>query len=358
MADKNIMQMKVNQFVELMAPLYASKEGVNLPSIMQWGPPGIGKSQSVQALKRQLEKLTGKTVNITDVRLLLFNPVDLRGIPCPDVNREYAIWLRPQIFNMDASEDVINILFLDEISAAPLSVQAAAYQMTLDRQVGEHKLPNNCIVICAGNRVTDKAVAYKMPKPLGNRMTHLEIIPDVDDWKKWAINAGISKEIIGYINYMGLKALFDFDPSNDDVAFPSPRSWEMVHKYLEGFDDIDTAFPLIAGSIGIGAATEFKAYTKVYSKLPDIKAIFDGTEKSAPPVEADVLYALSSAIVSASAKANKNQLSNVLEYTYNMKAEFATLTIKDLIIIDEVRSKMCLLPTWIKWSQKYKNFIM
>src|SRR3712207_3416506 len=50
----------------------------------------------------------GKKVVITDVRLLLFNPVDLRGIPVPDANKEFAIWLKPYLFQMDSSEDIIN----------------------------------------------------------------------------------------------------------------------------------------------------------------------------------------------------------------------------------------------------------
>ena len=95
----------------------------------------------------------------------------------------YAIWLKPQIFQMNDSEDVVNILFLDEISAAPQSVQAAAYQITLDRVVGEHKLPENCIVIAAGNRVTDRSVAFKMPKALANRLMHFEVDGNFDSWK-------------------------------------------------------------------------------------------------------------------------------------------------------------------------------
>ena len=127
---------------------------------MLWGPPGIGKSQGVREIADNIKAKTGKKVHITDVRLLLFNPVDLRGIPTANADKTLAVWLRPQIFQMDAGDDTINILLLDEISAAPQSVQAAAYQITLDRTIGEHKLPENCIVIAAGNRVTDKSVAY------------------------------------------------------------------------------------------------------------------------------------------------------------------------------------------------------
>lgn len=356
----NIITMKVNEMVNLMTPLYASSLPKEIPSLMLWGPPGIGKSQSIRAISDKLEKMTGKKVVITDVRLLLFNPVDLRGIPVADAKRELAVWLKPKIFQMDPSDNIINILMLDEISAAPQSVQAAAYQITLDRIIGEHKLPDNCIVMAAGNRVTDKSVAYKMPKALGNRMTHLEIAPDIDDWKQWAIPSGIDSRIIGFLNYMPSK-LFLFDPSNDDNAYPTPRSWEMVNRYLSKINSIEQAFPLIAGSIGLGCATEFKAWTQVFHKLPDIKGILDGTVTDVPK-EPDVLFALSAAIVSAIGRlqgaAQKKALSNVLTYSMNMSAEFSTLTVKDMVMVDDLRQKILTLSEWIIWSRKHKNFIM
>ena len=138
-----------------------------------------------------------KKVQVTDVRLLLFNPIDLRGIPTANADKTLAVWLKPQIFQMDASDEVINILFLDEITAAPQSVQAAAYQITLDRVIGEHRLPENCIVIAAGNRVTDKSVAFKMPKALANRLLHIEVSQSFASWRQWAIHNGIHEKVLG-----------------------------------------------------------------------------------------------------------------------------------------------------------------
>lgn len=142
-----------------------------------------------------------------------------------------AIWLKPQIFQMDPDESIVNILFLDEISAAPQSVQAAAYQITLDRVAGEHKLPDNCIVIAAGNRVTDKSVAFKMPKALANRLCHIEIEGNFKSWKQWAISKGIHHKVIGFISFKQ-NMLMGFDGGKDDLAFPTPRSWEMVSNLL------------------------------------------------------------------------------------------------------------------------------
>jgi len=234
-----------NDFINLFVKLYTNTENFQkLPAIMLWGQPGVGKSQAVREAAKQLGEKLNKKVEITVASLLLMNPIDLRGIPTKDTNKAgelVAKWLTPEIFKMDASDNVINVLFLDEISAAPPSVQASAYQICLDRRVGEHKFPKNCIVIAAGNRITDKAVAYKMPKPLGNRMTHFEMESSVSDWKKWAYTHGIDSRIIAFINFDN-NNLCKFDPSTDEVAFATPRSWEMVNSYLSLGGDINEYF--------------------------------------------------------------------------------------------------------------------
>lgn len=130
----NIPSMNVGKMVEKLSSAYCAIIQNNypiktMPSVMLWGPPGVGKSQAVRQIAKEIGEKTGKTVNVTDVRLLLFNPIDLRGIPTANADKTLAVWLKPQIFQMDASDDIVNILFLDEISAAPQSVQAAAYQI-------------------------------------------------------------------------------------------------------------------------------------------------------------------------------------------------------------------------------------
>ena len=136
--NKNILALKVNEMINLLSPLYlkaiANKMVADLPTLMLWGAPGIGKSQSFRAIAKKLEQITGKKVVITDVRLLLFNPVDLRGIPVPDESRTKAKWLIPEIFQMDDSPNVINLLFLDELSSCAPGLMAAAYQIVLDRK--------------------------------------------------------------------------------------------------------------------------------------------------------------------------------------------------------------------------------
>lgn len=322
-----------------------------MPSVMLWGAPGVGKSQGVRQIAHEIGQTTGKRVVMTDVRLLLFNPIDLRGIPTANADKTLAIWLRPQIFQMDPSEEVINILFLDEISAAPQSVQAAAYQITLDRTVGEHKLPDNCIIFAAGNRVTDRSVAVKMPKALANRLLHIEMEVEFESWLQWALQNGIHEKVIGFLSFQRQR-LMQFEPSNDDAAFPTPRSWEMVSNilnYVEG--SLPKAYPLIAGLIGTGAAAEFRTWERVYATLPSIEDIFDG-KMPALPKKTDALYALTSSMTAyaASHSESMERLSNSVRYALRMPADFSSVLLNNYLnISQEFTQTMFRIPEFVKW---------
>ena len=354
----NIPSMNVGKAVEKLSQAYSTviKNRLpikTMPSVMLWGPPGVGKSQAIRQIAKEIEYSTGKAVKVTDVRLLLFNPIDLRGIPTSNADKTLAIWLKPQIFQMDSSDKIVNILFLDEISAAPQSVQAAAYQITLDRVVGEHRLPDNCIVIAAGNRTTDKSVAYKMPKALANRLMHIEIEENFDSWKRWAIKSGVNDKVIGFLSFRQ-NYLMDFDSGSDDLAFPTPRSWEMVSNILNGIDgDIENMYSLIAGVVGNGVAVEFRTWARVYKNLPPIEDIFDG-KMPLMPTSTDAMYALitSMAAYARNHKDETARIANSIRYAAKMPPDFGAVLMKDYMYIDkDYKERLMSIPEFTKWLQ-------
>lgn len=355
----NIPELKVDTALERLAFSYEklikdNKPLKNMPSVMLWGPPGVGKSQMIKQLAKELEIRTGKKVNLTDVRLILFNPIDLRGIPTFNAEKTLAVWLKPKIFDMDASNKVINILFLDEISAAPQSVQAAAYQITLDRIIGEHKLPDNCIVIAAGNRVTDKSVAYKMPRALANRLMHLEIIPEVSSWLDWAVRSGINEKVLGFISFKS-DYLYEREISQDDLAFTTPRTWEMVSDVLNGIsDDVSFVYPMIAGLVGKGVASEFRAWAKVYQFLPSMKEVFGGA-RVAVPKATDQMYALISSMICYAREHTDNmrEIENSLNFAMGFPPDFGVVLIKGYTNISkEFKLKLTKSYAFTKWMDK------
>ena len=358
-ASTNMPVLSVEKTIRTLSKSYCSviEKGLSpkiLPSVMLWGPPGVGKSQAVRQIGKEIEQKTGKQVVITDVRLLLFNPIDLRGIPTANADKTLAIWLKPQIFQMNDSEDIVNILFLDEISAAPQSVQAAAYQITLDRVVGEHKLPDNCIVIAAGNRVTDKSVSFKMPKALANRLLHLEVEGSFDSWHTWAEKAGVHEKVLGFLSFRTDK-LFGFDPKNDDLAFATPRSWEMVSNLLNNVsDDVNAMYPLIAGLLGNALAVEFRSWCGIHSELPDTEAIFAGKEKNLPKT-ADSLYAVVESMTeyAKDCKDDPERIGNSLRYAEKMPADYIAMLLANYEAMEvNYRMKLLQIPEYTRLLSK------
>lgn len=354
--NNNIPTMDVEGVIEKLSSAYSKiiNNNVNIktfPSVMLWGAPGVGKSQAVRQIAKEIELQTGKKAVVTDVRLLLFNPIDLRGIPTSNADKTLAVWLKPQIFQMDESEKIVNVLFLDEISAAPQSVQAAAYQITLDRVVGEHKLPDNCIVIAAGNRITDKSVAYKMPKALANRLLHIDVEGSFRSWKKWAIGSGINKKVLGFLSFQ-TKYLMSFDTSRDDLAFSTPRSWEMVSNILNNVsDDVENVYHLIAGLVGEDTAIEFRSWNRVYDDLPKIEDIFAGKDCKIP-TNLDSIYALCSSMVAYAREHKKEmgKIANSIRYADRLPPDFSVMLLKDYMAIEKgYKEKLLKIPEFSRW---------
>jgi hypothetical protein len=284
-----------------------------------WGAPGIGKSSIV----KQIADETG--VGFIDLRLALMDPTDLKGIPFYDKDSHTALWAPPAFLPREGS----GILFLDELNSAAPSVQASAYQLILDRKVGEYELPDGWAIVAAGNRESDRGVTYRMPSPLANRFVHFEMEVDVNDWRLWAYKSNLDEKIISYISYKS-EHLFTFDAKSDVKSFATPRSWEYVNNILKSTIAKDLLLDTVSGAIGKDVAISFLSFIKVMNKLPDIQKILTCSDGEYSD-EVDVLYALSTGLVSAYLKNPSDEvLENLLKYTLELKSEFAVMVVQDL----------------------------
>jgi len=204
------------------------------------------------------------------------------------------VWGAPsELPTQEMAEKYDNIvLFLDEMNSAAPSVQAAAYQLILNRRVGTYKLPDNVMIVAAGNREADKGVTYRMPAPLANRFVHLEMAVDFDDWFQWAVANNIHKDVVGYLTF-AKKDLYDFDPKSPSRSFATPRSWSFVSDLLEDeLSDEETTTDLVSGSVGEGLAVKFMAHRKVASKMPNPTDILAGKVKELQNKEISAMYSL------------------------------------------------------------------
>ena len=256
--------------------------------IFLWGPPGIGKSDIVAQIADSFENS-----HLIDIRLSLWEPTDIKGIPYFDANQGTMVWGAPSELpdeEMAAKYDNI-VLFLDEMNSAAPAVQAAAYQLILNRRVGTYKLPDNVMIVAAGNREADKGVTYRMPAPLANRFVHLELAVNFDDWFTWAVNNKVHQDVVGYLQF-AKQDLYDFDPKSASRSFATPRSWSFVSELITDGVDEATTTDLVAGAVGEGLAVKFMAHRKVASSMPDPSEILAGRVKEMKSKEISAMYSL------------------------------------------------------------------
>ena len=252
--------------------------------VFLWGPPGIGKSDIV----KQIGEDAGREV--IDVRLALWEPTDIKGIPYYNADQGKMVWAPPA--ELPTNPESTAIIFLDELNSAPPAVQAAAYQLILNRRVGTYELPKGVDVVAAGNREGDRGVTYRMPAPLANRFIHLEAKVDFDDFQEWAVMNAVHPEVLGYVGF-AKQDLYDFDPKSPSKAFATPRSWVFVSDLLKDDDcDADTLHNLVAGAVGDGLAIKFMAHRKIAGRLPKAEDILDGKVKDLAVKEVSAMYSL------------------------------------------------------------------
>jgi hypothetical protein len=239
---------------------------------------------------------------LIDIRLSQMEPSDLRGIPFR--NGDIVDWAIPAMLPDAQRHGPEGIMFLDEITSAPPSVSAAAYQLILDRKLGEYEVPEGWAIIAAGNRQGDRGVTYSMPAPLANRFSHYEVEVNLDDWVAWAYANRIDDRVIGFLRFRP-DLLFDFDPSHNPVAFPTPRSWEFTHRALQKFDDNrDLLANALQACVGKAAGIELNAFIENLDQMPDLDAIVTGVDVPAPQ-EIDLQYAVASALVGRAIRARE-----------------------------------------------------
>ena len=233
--------------------------------------PGMGKSSIVKEIASEYG------LKLIDCRLSSMEPTDLNGLPW--FNEGKAEFQPFSFFPLEHSPIPEGysgwLLFLDEFNSASRAVQAAAYRLVLDREVGMHKLHSHCFVVAAGNKLTDNAIVSRLSTAMLSRVVHLNMEVSFEDWRdNFALSNEIDERVISYLSMYPDK-LMCFDPEKEDETFPSPRTWEFVSKLIKANNGIvnNDSVGLLAGAITTEQAYAFIQFCKVYENLITVQDI-------------------------------------------------------------------------------------
>ncbi|WP_269519510.1 ATP-binding protein [Alteromonas sp. BMJM2] len=288
------------------------------------GSPGTGKSDIVRKVAKEFN------LEVIDERLANCDPTDLKGFP--KVNGDVATFIPFDTF--PTTDSLIPegkdgwLLFLDELPHAPESVQKAAYKILLDRMVGGRKLHPQVAIVAAGNLESDGAFTSRSSTAMQSRLVHIELMVNTADWIAHAQEQDYDPRVVSYIQYRPSN-LQMFDPDHTDYTFACPRTWEFASKLLGKMKDVGpSALPLLAGTLGEGAAREFIQFLNVFEQLPSIQSIESGPETvNMPYNDGGTLFALSGMLADNVTKSNVNSL---MRYVNRMPREFQVITIRDM----------------------------
>lgn len=320
----------------------------NVPVFM-WGMPGVGKSDAARQIAANILKEEITPRNFVDFRMILRDPTDLKGFGFPDKETGQTKWFRPSDLPFEGNNEYDDncFLFLDEMNAASMAMQAAGFGLVLDRRVGPHSLKKGVRILAAGNRMKDKAAAQKMPTALANRFAHIDVDVDHNDWVRWADKNDVDVMITAFIRFKP-DMLHNMQAADGEElrAFPSPRSIAQASKIIKQMTDYDHVMNLVSAVCGKGFATEFVAFARLFKDLPTVDQIINDPDRTPVPKGLDACYALSTGLAR---KASIKTWRAILKYAARMQKDLEICLVTSAVHRDESLTRT---KEYVDWSIK------
>lgn len=265
-------------------------------AVLGLGAPGVGKSQLIQQIG---EKYGYKVI---DIRLAQMSEVEIGGLIYPNESKTKTIWLAPEVLPNEERDGPKTILLLDEITSCTKRVQVAAYQLILDRKIGQYTLPEGTFVIALGNGEDDDGVYIQLAGPLADRFEIHYLEPNFEDWKNdYALKHGVHPYVVNYLTFKPT-ALHTQASSEGSMLFATPRSWVRVSNILKFDSDINKKVirHKIIGNIGESEGNQFIAFCKENTDIVTADDFIQNKNTKAPNAPEKLSVLVSSIVNKAS----------------------------------------------------------
>ncbi len=302
-------------------------------SFMLWGATGVGKSACVRQLAEELD------AELRDIRLCQKQPTDIGGLPALDHETRQTVFYPPAFLAPRADKKAV-VLFFDEISLAPDDTKGAVLGILEERRQANIEIPDDWIIVAAGNRPEDLANARGLGAAANRRLLHIVIEPQLEATLQHFIKVGIAPEVLAFLK------VFPHHLSGEESArhqkhelYPRPASWEKVSNIVVEMRKADKHLrhAAIAGIIGDSVAAEFMMLAeevknmKSVDELLEIQRITPSRIGKYLPDTVNGLYALSFAIATRVNEENAIELLELINrFDEQADERFMNLPMRDL----------------------------
>ncbi|MEO0236048.1 MAG: ATP-binding protein [candidate division WOR-3 bacterium] len=250
----------------------------NPPALMIYGVPGIGKSQHIRQ-RFGKNNVSGKKYDLRIKYLSRMDPTDWSGVP--RVIKDHTEFFPPKFLAKPDDPEARVVLFFDEINTALPQVLNSALDIILEKKAEHAELPENTIIICAGNLgEEDGTYVEEFSSAVKTRLIQVILQPIFDDWMNWALENHIHPAVI---NFLKSHKEFWLDISGFKAGadqIPTPRGWERVSDIIKNCkDNPRVRKALIQGAVGYEVGQLFddflRDWLETYGNYDSLKmAIF------------------------------------------------------------------------------------
>lgn len=300
---------------------------------MLWGATGVGKSAAVSQLAEELN------MELRDIRLCQKQPTDIGGLPALDHTNQKTVFYPPAFLATREDKRPV-ILFFDELSLAPDDTRSAVLGILEERRQGNIEIPDNWIIVAAGNRPEDLANARGLGAAANRRLLHIVIDPNLEATLAHFMKIGVAPAVLAFLK------VFPQHLSGEESArtqkhelYPRPASWEKVSKIIEVLRKADkrTRYLAVAGIIGDAVAIEFMLLAEEIKNMKSVSELLEIQRKTPSrigkflPDTINGLYALSFAIATSADEDNYIELLELINRFDELTNErFALLPMRDI----------------------------
>lgn len=330
--------MRIQHVTPILVKRYQNEKTRKRPVFLR-GPSGIGKSEVVFQTSDLLSQYINNWRGVIDLRLGQMDVTDMRGVPFVNA-RGRTQWAMPEFVPSEGA----GILFLDELTSAPASMQAVAYQIMLTPQ--DFGIPPEWMVIAAGNNKSDRGATFNIVGPLQNRLCDISVNTTLDDFSNHGISKGLKPEILSFLRDRP-DLLHKFETTGDMKPFASPRAWFAVDATMDLDLPQQDRVELFRGDVGEEAAMAFETHLRVYETMPRIDDILAGEDIDLPK-ELNVRYCIAMGLATRLDKTNFDKAWGFLK---KMPGDIQTLTIKLAYKRDKTISASAAFTQWAVKNQ-------